>query len=101
MTVGPDDTLLTAYGRMRLADVSQLPVLDDGKLVGIVDESDILLRSRARMTAAGSASTRRSRTRHDRDARTRCRPTSRSTRCCRSSTATRSRSSSTATSSSA
>ncbi|PSJ61749.1 pyridoxal-phosphate dependent enzyme [Kumtagia ephedrae] len=40
--VGPQDTLLTAYGRMRRGDVSQLPVLDDGKLVGIVDESDIL-----------------------------------------------------------
>jgi cystathionine beta-synthase len=40
--VGPDDTLLTAYGRMRRADVSQLPVLENGKLIGIVDESDIL-----------------------------------------------------------
>ena len=40
--VGPDDTLLTAYGRMRRADVSQLPVLEEGKLVGILDESDIL-----------------------------------------------------------
>jgi cystathionine beta-synthase len=40
--VGPQDTLLTAYGRMRRADVSQLPVLDSGKLVGIIDESDIL-----------------------------------------------------------
>lgn len=40
--VGPDDTLLTAYGRMRRGDVSQLPVLDGGKLVGLVDESDIL-----------------------------------------------------------
>jgi cystathionine beta-synthase len=40
--VGPDDTLLTAYGRMRRGDVSQLPVLEDGKLVGIIDESDIL-----------------------------------------------------------
>jgi cystathionine beta-synthase len=40
--VGPDDTLLTAYGRMRRGDVSQLPVLDAGKLVGIIDESDIL-----------------------------------------------------------
>jgi cystathionine beta-synthase len=40
--VGPDDTLLTAYGRMRRGDVSQLPVLDDGKLVGMIDESDIL-----------------------------------------------------------
>jgi cystathionine beta-synthase len=40
--VGPDDTLLNAYGRMRRGDVSQLPVLDGGRLVGIVDESDIL-----------------------------------------------------------
>jgi cystathionine beta-synthase len=40
--VGPEDTLLTAYGRMRRVDVSQLPVLDNGKLVGIIDESDIL-----------------------------------------------------------
>lgn len=40
--VGPEDSLLTAYGRMRRADVSQLPVLENGKLVGIVDESDIL-----------------------------------------------------------
>ncbi|WP_426236053.1 pyridoxal-phosphate dependent enzyme [Pseudomonas sp. TWP3-2] len=45
VSVGPDDTLLTAFQRMRLADVSQLPVLVDGKqLVGVIDESDILLR---------------------------------------------------------
>ena len=42
VTVGPDDTLLTAYNRMRAADVSQLPVLDDGRLIGLVDESDLL-----------------------------------------------------------
>ncbi|MDP3175379.1 MAG: cystathionine beta-synthase [Phenylobacterium sp.] len=42
VTVGPDDTLLTAYNRMRQADVSQLPVLDDGRLVGLIDESDLL-----------------------------------------------------------
>jgi cystathionine beta-synthase len=42
VTVGPDDTLLTAYHRMRSSDVSQLPVLVERKLVGIVDESDIL-----------------------------------------------------------
>jgi cystathionine beta-synthase len=40
--VGPDDTLLTAYHRMRLADVSQLPVLDGARLVGVIDESDVL-----------------------------------------------------------
>jgi len=28
---------------MRLYDVSQLPVLDQGEIVGIVDESDLLL----------------------------------------------------------
>lgn len=44
ISVGPDDTLLTAFQRMRLADVSQLPVLVDGtRLVGVIDESDILL----------------------------------------------------------
>lgn len=42
VTVGPADTLLTAYNRMRQADVSQLPVLDGGRLIGLVDESDLL-----------------------------------------------------------
>jgi cystathionine beta-synthase len=43
VTIGPEDTLLTAYGRMKLYDVSQLPVLADGEVVGILDESDLLL----------------------------------------------------------
>ena len=43
VSVGPDDTLLTAFARMRAADVSQLPVLDGKKLVGVIDESDLLL----------------------------------------------------------
>jgi cystathionine beta-synthase len=42
VTVGPDDTLLTAYNRMRQADVSQLPVMDTGRLIGLIDESDLL-----------------------------------------------------------
>src|SRR5262249_22320086 len=43
VTVGPADTLLTAYNRMRQTDVSQLPVLDeDGRLIGLIDESDLL-----------------------------------------------------------
>lgn len=42
IVVGPEDTLLTAYNRMRQADVSQLPVLDDGRLIGLIDESDLL-----------------------------------------------------------
>ena len=41
-TVRPGDTLLTAYNRMRSSDISQLPVVEDGRLVGIVDEGDIL-----------------------------------------------------------
>jgi cystathionine beta-synthase len=44
VSVGPDDTLLTAYKRMRVNEVSQLPVLNEGKVVGLLDESDLLLR---------------------------------------------------------
>jgi cystathionine beta-synthase len=43
VAVAPDDALRVAYARMRLHDVSQLPVLDRGALVGIVDESDLLV----------------------------------------------------------
>jgi cystathionine beta-synthase len=42
--VGPDDTLLTAYKRMRVNEVSQLPVLEAGTVVGLLDESDLLMR---------------------------------------------------------
>ena len=43
VTVKPDDTLMTAYGRMKLYDISQLPVLnEDGTLAGLVDEEDLL-----------------------------------------------------------
>jgi cystathionine beta-synthase len=42
-TVSADETVLAAYQRMKLYDVSQLPVLKDGRIVGIVDEEDILL----------------------------------------------------------
>ena len=43
ISVTPEDTLLNAYGRMRMYDVSQLPVLDGDQITGIIDESDILL----------------------------------------------------------
>jgi cystathionine beta-synthase len=43
VTVTPDDTLLVAHARMKLYDVSQLPVVVDGSIVGILDESDVLL----------------------------------------------------------
>jgi cystathionine beta-synthase len=42
VAVSPDDSLNIAYNRMRQADVSQLPVMRDGQLVGIIDESDIV-----------------------------------------------------------
>ncbi len=45
VTVGPDETLLAALGRMKLYDVSQLPVMDgEDRIAGLIDESDILLR---------------------------------------------------------
>jgi cystathionine beta-synthase len=43
ITVTPDDTLLTAFQRMRIADVSQVPVVENARAVGILDESDLLL----------------------------------------------------------
>ncbi len=42
VTVRPDDTLTTALSRMKLYDISQLPVLVENRIVGIIDESDIL-----------------------------------------------------------
>src|SRR5437667_587899 len=41
--VGAEDTLLTAFQRMRVTDVSQVPVLAGDEVVGILDESDVLL----------------------------------------------------------
>ena len=42
VTVGPGDTLNTAFGRMRANDVSQLPVLDDNdSIIGLLDEEDL------------------------------------------------------------
>jgi cystathionine beta-synthase len=45
ISVGRTDTLLTAFKRMRAADVSQVPVVDEkGRAVGILDESDVLVK---------------------------------------------------------
>ena len=41
--VGPNELLVTAYNRMKLYDVSQLPVMEGDAIVGILDESDLLL----------------------------------------------------------
>jgi len=43
VVVKPDDLLLLAYQRMKLYDVSQLPVMDNDRIVGILDESDVLM----------------------------------------------------------
>jgi cystathionine beta-synthase len=43
ITVSPSDTLLTASQRMRMADISQVPVVEQGRCVGVLDESDLLL----------------------------------------------------------
>ncbi len=60
VSVRPDDTLLTAYDRMRTSDISQMPVLDGGKLAGILDESDILSAVRAATPTARRGSRLRS-----------------------------------------
>jgi cystathionine beta-synthase len=44
VSVNPDDTLLTAFQRMRQAEVSQVPVIEGGRVVGLLDESDLLLK---------------------------------------------------------
>ncbi|HUK00898.1 MAG TPA: pyridoxal-phosphate dependent enzyme [Steroidobacteraceae bacterium] len=44
VTVNATETALAAYGRMKLYDVSQLPVMQNGRIVGILDEEDVLLK---------------------------------------------------------
>jgi cystathionine beta-synthase len=43
VVVAPGDQLTVAYQRMKLYDVSQLPVMEGDQIVGIIDESDVLL----------------------------------------------------------
>ena len=43
ITVSPSETLLIAYNRMRSADISQIPVIEDKELLGVLDEEDLLL----------------------------------------------------------
>ncbi len=42
ITVGPTDVLTTAHNRLRNAGFSQLPVMDEGDLVGVVTEDAII-----------------------------------------------------------
>lgn len=43
VVLAPGDLLMTAYQRMKLYEISQLPVMDGDSIVGILDESDVLL----------------------------------------------------------
>jgi len=42
VSIAPDDKLMTAYARMKLYDISQIPVLDGDKVIGLIDEFDLL-----------------------------------------------------------
>ena len=42
ITVGPGDVLTTAHNRLRNAGFSQLPVMEGDRLVGFIDEDDIM-----------------------------------------------------------
>jgi cystathionine beta-synthase len=42
ITVGPSDVLTTAHNRLRNAGFSQLPVMSEGQLVGVVTEDTIM-----------------------------------------------------------
>ncbi|MDR1224755.1 MAG: pyridoxal-phosphate dependent enzyme [Tannerella sp.] len=41
--VHSDDTTKTVYGKFKLYDISQLPVIDGNEVVGFVDESDLFM----------------------------------------------------------
>lgn len=40
----PSETLQQVYAKMRMFDISQVPVMEDRKLIGLMDEADVLLR---------------------------------------------------------
>ncbi len=41
--VSPGDTLQQVYAKMKTFDVSQVPVLDHDQIVGLIDETDVLI----------------------------------------------------------
>jgi cystathionine beta-synthase len=41
--VSPDNTLHQVYAKMKMYDVSQVPVLEGDEIVGLIDESDVLI----------------------------------------------------------
>ena len=42
VTVGPNDVVTTAHNRLRNAGFSQLPVMENGKLIGVITEDAII-----------------------------------------------------------
>ncbi|OHX67293.1 pyridoxal-phosphate dependent enzyme [Flammeovirga pacifica] len=42
VTANIEDTLLDTYKKMKMYDISQLPIMDGDEILGIIDESDIL-----------------------------------------------------------
>jgi cystathionine beta-synthase len=43
ITIKQTDTLQAAYRKMKMYDVSQLPVMENDRLIGLIDEIDILM----------------------------------------------------------
>lgn len=43
ISIAPDERLANAYNRMKIYDISQLPVIEQERVVGIIDEYDILM----------------------------------------------------------
>jgi cystathionine beta-synthase len=43
ITIKPEDTLFLAYSKMKFHNISQIPVITENSITGIIDESDILL----------------------------------------------------------
>jgi cystathionine beta-synthase len=43
VTIKREDKLMTAYARMKLYDISQIPVVEGDQVVGLIDEWDLLM----------------------------------------------------------
>lgn len=58
VTIGPDRSLVAAARRMRDADVRCLPVVESGRLVGMITDRDLVVRGLADEMHAGAATVR-------------------------------------------
>ncbi len=43
VSVTPDETLQHVYSKMKTFDVSQVPVMEENEIVGLIDETDVLM----------------------------------------------------------